>query len=373
MKTTAANQNDRRDFIKTLGTGAFGLSAASALVTRSAYAAPATGSQKIKVGQIGTKHAHASGKMGTMRKYKDLFDVVGVVEPDDARRKSMEKHSAYKGLKWMTEQELLNTKGLAAVAVETEIKDLVPTASRCIDAGVHIHLDKPGGTSLSAYKNLLTSATAKKRVVQMGYMLRYNPAFQIMFKLARNGDLGELFELHTVMSKTVGAGSRKSIAKFAGGSMFELGCHIIDSAVYLLGKPDKVTAYLRKTKPEQDDLADNCLAVLEYPKATATIRSALVEVEGFKRRQFVVLGDQGTVDIRPMEPPKMLLALSKAIKPYARGYQEVKLAKSPGRYDYEFIDLAKIIRGQKKPDFLPAHDLATHETILRASGMALDE
>jgi predicted dehydrogenase len=154
--------------------------------------------------------------------------------------------------------------------------------------------------------------------------------------------------------------------------MFELGCHIIDSAVYVLGKPTKVTAHLRKTKAEQDNLADNCLAVLEYPKATATIRSALVEYDGFKRRQFVVCGDQGTVDIRPMEPPKMLLALSKARDGFKKGYQEVALTRSVGRYDGEFIDLAKIIRGEKQPDFSAAHDLAVHETILRASGMPVN-
>jgi hypothetical protein len=85
-----------------------------------------------------------------------------------------------------------------------------------------------------------------------------------------------------------------------------------------------------------------------------------------------VCGDQGTVDIRPMEPPKMLLALSKARDGFKKGYQEVALTRSVGRYDGEFIDLAKIIRGEKQPDFSAAHDLAVHETILRASGMPVN-
>ena len=33
---------------------------------------------KIKVGQIGTKHAHASGKVGTARKFPELYDFVGI-------------------------------------------------------------------------------------------------------------------------------------------------------------------------------------------------------------------------------------------------------------------------------------------------------
>jgi predicted dehydrogenase len=172
------------------------------------------------------------------------------------------------------------------------------------------------------------------------------------------------------MSKTISsANERKQLAKYPGGTMFELGCHVIDSLVHVLGKPQQVHAFGRKMKPKQDDLVDNQLAVLEYEKATATVRSAMVEVNGDKRRQFVLCGDQGTIDIRPLEPPKMLLALSKARDPYKAGYQEVELPKSQGRYDGEFIDLAKIVRGEKQSDFTPEHDLATHETILQASGV----
>ena len=75
------------------------------------------------------------------------------------------------------------------------------------------------------------------------------------------------------------------------------------------------------------------------------------------------------MDIRPLEPPKLRLALSKEQGGYSRGYQDVDLPKSPGRYDGEFVDLAAIIRGEKEPDFSHEHDLAVHETVLRASGM----
>lgn len=356
---------NRREFVR----GAAGAVIASPFVQA---AAKSDRGEKIKVAQIGVKHAHASGKMATMRKYSDTFDVIGIAEPDAGRRKQLENHSAYKDLKWMTVEQLLNAKGLQAVAVETEVENLVSTAKQCIDADMHIHLDKPAGISLPAFRSLLKAAVAKKRTVQMGYMLRYNPAMQFMFNALKEGWLGDLFEVHTVMSKVVGAGTRQQLAKYAGGSMFELGCHILDTTVKVLGKPDKVVPFLQRTKPKQDTLADNCLAVLEYPMATATVRSALLEVDGFKRRQFSVCGTEGTIDIRPLEPPRLQLALSKPRGKFKRGYQQVELPRSAGRYDGEFIDLAKIIRGEKAADFSPAHDLAVHETLLRASGMPID-
>ncbi|UCE47026.1 MAG: Gfo/Idh/MocA family oxidoreductase, partial [Phycisphaerales bacterium] len=238
-------------------------------------------------------------------------------------------------------------------------------------AGMHIHLDKPAGLSLGAFRKLLYEATRRKLTVQMGYMFRHNPAFRFCFKAARDRWLGEVFEVHGVISKTIGAEQRRRLAAFPG-SMFELGCHLIDAMVKVLGRPDKVTGLSRRTQPERDNLADNQLGVFEYQKCTATIRSALVEVEGQKRRQFVVCGDQGTVDIRPLEPPKLLLALDRPVDGFEKGYQEVPMPKMPGRYDDQLIELAQIIRGQKESEYPPEHDLAVHEAVLKASEVALD-
>jgi predicted dehydrogenase len=361
----------RRDFLKTTVSATLGLAASAHLPARSARGS-AKPARKIKIGQIGTGHAHAGGKMSTLRKLTNDFQVVGLVEPDAQRQQAMARHAAYRDLPMMTEEQLLNTPGLEAVAVETEVRDLVPTAARCIAAGMHLHLDKPAGESLGQFKAALDGAARSGLVVQMGYMFRTNPAFQFCFRAVRDGWLGEVFEAHGVVSKTIPASRRAGLARYPGGSMFELGCHLIDALVYALGKPEEVAAYIRRTRPDQDSLADNCLAVFEYPKATCTIRSALLEVEGFRRRQFVVCGDQGTIDIRPLEPPRLLLALVKSRDPYRAGYQEVELPAMPGRYDDQLVDLARTIRGEKENDFPYSHDLAVQEAILRASGLPTD-
>lgn len=355
------SQTNRRRFIKNVAA----TSVVSPLVGWHVGAAEA--SSRIKIGQIGTKHAHASGKMATMRKFSDDFQVVGVVEPDADQRKRMETTSTYADLKWMTADQLLAVEGLQAVAVETEVRNLLATAKRCIDAGLHVHLDKPAGENLAAFEHLLNAATRQQRVIQMGYMYRYNPAFQFLFSAVKKGWLGQVFEIDAVMSKTVNASTRKRLAQYPGGSMFELGCHLMDAIVHVAGKPDRVTAFNRRTRPDQDSLLDNCFAVLEYPKTTATLRSALIEVDGGRRRQFVVCGDQGTIDIRPLEPPKLTMTLDRPRGEYKKGSHEVTLSPLGGRYDGDFRDLAKIIRGEKSPDFSVNHDLAVQAAVLEAS------
>lgn len=340
----------------------------SAVACAPGVRAAAPEAARIKVGQIGTGHGHAAGKMSTMRKLADLFEVVGIVEPDPARRARVEKSAAYAGLPWLSEAELLSTPGLKAVAIETEVRDLLPTAARCVSAGLNLHLDKPAGESLQDFRALLDAAHERKVLVQMGYMFRYNPAFRFLYKAVRDGWLGNVFEIHAVMSKQVGAAERKALAEYPGGSMFELGCHLIDSLTTLMGRPDRITPYGRVTHPDRDPLVDNQLAVFEYPAATATIRSSILEPFGSERRHFTVCGDEGTIEIAPLEPPKLRMALLKPREGFKRGWQDVSLPKSAGRYDEEFRVLARMIHGEREPEWTAAHDLLVQESVLAASG-----
>jgi len=323
---------------------------------------------KIKYGQIGVGHAHAS-KISAYRQSPD-YEVVGVVEPDPQLRERASSSSAYKGLKWMTREQLLNTPGLQVVGVETRVRDLLDTAEACISVGMHIHVDKPAGESLSQFKRLLDDAARKHLAVQMGYMYRYNPAVVLMRDLLRRGWLGEPFEVHTVMSKLVGASSRRALVEYRGGTMFELGCHITDLVIGVLGAPGKVHAFPRHSSRQDDELSDNMLAVLEYPRATATIRSSVNEVEGGARRHFVICGSEGTLHIQPLDNPSAKLALSKDRGKYQQGYQDVTFPKYT-RYVDDAADLAKIVREEKDADFSYEHDYTVQKTVLLACGMSV--
>ncbi len=365
----------RRKFMSS--TAGLAAGTAASLVGRAAGAASPVDSRpanpkkpRIKIGQIGVGHAHAEGKMRSYRESDD-YEVVGVVEPDPELRKSRSQRPGYQGVPWMTQEQLLGTKGLQAVAIETQVRDLLDSAEACVDAGVHIHLDKPAGSSLPQFRHILKTAASKGRIVQMGYMYRYNPAIVLMRDLLKKGWLGEPFEIHTVMSKVVGQDSRRELADYPGGIMFELGCHIIDLTVGVLGRPSKVTPYVRQSSPQNDGLLDNMLAVFEYPRAVATVKSTAQEVEGFARRHFVVCGTEGTFHVQPLDSPSARLALSRERGTYKKGYQEIKFPRYT-RYIDDARDLAMIIRGEKESDFPPEHDDAVQETVLKASNLPLD-
>ncbi|MBN2642636.1 MAG: Gfo/Idh/MocA family oxidoreductase, partial [Victivallales bacterium] len=149
--------------------------------------------KRIKIGQIGIGHNHAQGNMESMRKLDDIFEIVGVVEPDSAWMEKRGRLKCYEGLKWMTEEELFNVPGLNAVAVETDGFELISTAMRCAERGLHIHLDKPGGESLPEFKKLLALCEHKQLALQMAYAYRYNPAISFAVDAVKSGWLGDIF------------------------------------------------------------------------------------------------------------------------------------------------------------------------------------
>ena len=319
--------------------------------------------EKIKIGQIGLTHPHARGKLDAIRKLPDEFELVGVVEPDLNLQKRTQ------GVRFISEEELLNTKGLQAIAVETRVHDLVPTADKAISTGCHIHLDKPAGPSMEAFQKLIAKAKSRKLTVQMGYMLRYNPAFQFMFKAVNEGWFGEIMEIDAMMGKKASPSLRKELSEFHGGGFFELACHILDAAVFILGKPVSAKSYnLRTQKDSGDTFADNQLAVLEYPKATACLRCNHNDPFGFPRRRFNISGTKGGMEIQQLESGKFTLYLDQPRESYQKGSQIIQL--SSGRsYVPEFQDLAKVIRKEKELAWTYEHDLTVHETLLEISGM----
>ena len=322
---------------------------------------------RIKIGQLGSGHSHASGKLAAIRKLSDDFELVGVAQPREASGSPIRDSGSYRGVKQLSEEQLLSTPGLEAVAIETEVPHLVAAAKRAVEAGCHIHHDKPGGVTLSDFRELLGLAKNRGLTVQMGYMLRYNPAFQFMYRAVREGWLGEIMEVDGMMGKMASASLRRELGRYPGGGMFELACHMVDSIVHVMGKPAKVHAFVRRT--QGDGVGDNQLAVLEYKNATATIRCNHRAPHGFPRRRFQIAGDKGAIEIRPIEPGKLTLSLGESHGGFDRGTHVVKLPISSGRYDGEFADLARVVRGDAKLAWSYEHDLAVQETVLRASGM----
>jgi predicted dehydrogenase len=331
---------------------------------------------KIKIGQIGICHEHAEAKMNALRLLADTYEIVGVVDDrkTTAARRAGDDLTSYEGLIWMTEEELLNTPGLQAVAVETPNSDLVPTALRCMERNLPMHMDKPGGEDLELFRQLLDGCRERNLAFQMGYMFRNNPAMQLCRKAVHKGWLGDVFEIQADMSHNYGGEEYQNyLSNFKGGIMFNLGCHLIDLIISILGRPDQVTPFLKSTPGYEKTVRNNCLAILEYPHATVTLRACSLKVDGLNRRSLKICGSKGTAELSPMErfdghPLQLQMNLDQSNQDYPAGMHQLDTGIVQDRYTAQLLELAGIIRGEMSNPYTYEHDYLVQEVVLAASG-----
>ena len=326
--------------------------------------------KKIKIGQIGIGHNHGEAKMLAVRKFPELFEVIGYAEENEEWIEKRGGLKGYEGLKRLSVDEII--KESDAVLVETDVWNLTEIAKKCVDAGKHIHMDKPASGTLEEYKALLDTAKAKNLIVQLGYMYRYNPAVIKCLEHIKNGDLGEIYSINAEMSTYHAVDYKQWLTNFYGGIMYILGSHLVDLIVYILGEPDKITSFLKHTRLDNVDFEDNNLAVLEYEKALARVYVSSVEVNGWGRRQLMVSGSKGTVNIVPIENNcTMTYAdLDISTMPYEDMKQNVDVKDIPKdcRYDDMMQDFYAYIQGTKKNPFSYEHEYLVQKVLYKVIG-----
>lgn len=326
----------------------------------------AQGKKRLRVGQLGLGHNHGEAKMIAFRKFPELFDVVGYCEEDPVWLEQRGALPGYSGLPRMPEAELLAR--CDAILVETAVPHLTAAAQRCVDAGKHIHLDKPGSGALSEFGRMLQTAREKGLTVQMGYMYRYNPAVQKALAAVREGRLGEIYSVNAEMSTYHSPAYKKWASTFQGGMHYILGSHLVDLIVSILGEPQRIHSFMKHTLLDGVDLADNSLSVLEYEKALARVFVSSVEVNGWGRRQLMISGSKGTINIVPLENPVAMTYsdLSIAQSPYEDMKINVPLTDVPkyNRYDEMARDFYACVTGEKQSPYSYQHDYTVQKVLL---------
>lgn len=313
-----------------------------------------------RIGMLGVSHSHAAEKFRLLRDSKD-FEWIGIAEESE---KAREPFTAL-GARVLSREELLARTDV--VVVESAVRDHARDALAALQAGRHVHVEKPPAVTMRECEELARTAREGKRLLQVGYMWRFHPGINRIIEAARNGWLGEIFLVRAQMNTHLDAKRRPEWAEFNGGSMFELGCHLIDAVVRLMGKPLRITPHLQRRGG--DKLADNCTTIFEFAKAQAIVTSAVLQPNAFAHRYFEVLGTNGMARIQPIEPGTMTIELAKAAGPYAAGAQKVDLPAFR-RYVDEFKELAAALQQGRSLANSLENELVTHETLLRASEMS---
>ena len=327
----------------------------------------------IRMAQYGTKHGHASGKLLAMQDNADV-ELVGVYEPDAERRAELEGvDGAYAGVSFLdSEEDILDDGSIVAVASEGLNAESLEQTARIVEAGKHVWYDKPAGDDWGRWKEVVQLAKERQLQIQMGYMLRYHDGFQQIAEWVKDGMLGTVYSVRAHMSTHIPPVAREVIgASHVGGIFYDLAGHMLDQIVWLLGRPERVTAFLRNDSGQVPSFSDNTLGVFEYEQAMAWVDIAAMEARPMARR-YEVYGSEGSaILVEPFEPGRQIrLCLESPHGPYTQGEQFISI-EGPSRqttYERELEAFVGVLSGERAPDRTLDHELLVQETLLRAVG-----
>lgn len=330
--------------------------------------------RRIRIAQIGTGHDHAPYTYGSMCKLVDCFDVIGIAEPTPALRAGIHSNPYYTNAPIYDVEELLACGELDAVAIETEEEHATYYAQKFAEKGVAVHLDKPGTANLQSFEQLIHTLKAAGTPLQMGYMYRYNSLLCEMIDRVRLGEIGEVYSVEAHMSIHHSAEKRKWLSRYQGGMMYFLGCHLIDLILQIQGIPEKIYPLNACTGADGVSSEDYGFAVLQYPHGQSFVKTCAEEYNGFARRQLVICGTKGTIEVRPIELfVEHGNGMMKTVAYLTTDKQEdtphwdrsVRIESEPfDRYDGMMREFAQIVAGEKQNPYSYDYELSLFQTLM---------
>ena len=331
--------------------------------------------EKIRIAQIGTsKNSHGNCVWNSITKQKDIFEVVGYAFPENEREKFPHPAQAFEGYREMTVDEILSDPEIEAVAVETEEIYLTKYALMAANAGKHLHMEKPGGIGSEDFDKLISVLKSKRLAFSTGYMYRFNPKIKEAFAKIRNGELGEIYSVEAHMDCKHSNDVRSWLEAFPGGMLFFLGCHLIDLIYQIQGEPEEVLPLSCSTHFDGIDTKDYGMVVFKYKNGISFAKTCDTECGGFMRRQLVICGEKGTIEIKPLEVCEQggqytVMHESHETTDWYKPWVTTKTGIYD-RYDDMMKNFAEIIRGKENP-YSYDYESGLHKLILKACGKEL--
>ena len=132
----------------------------------------------IGVGNMGQHHTRVLSLL------KDV-ELVGVSDINVER--GIDVASKYRVRFFEDYRDLLNHVDAVCVAVPTRLHHAV--GMTCLQAGIHVLIEKPIAASISEAESLVNAAAQSHSILQVGHIERFNPAFQELGKVLKTEEL----------------------------------------------------------------------------------------------------------------------------------------------------------------------------------------
>lgn len=268
----------------------------------------------IRVGLIGfgfagrTFHAPLIGAVSGL-------EIVAVASSDAARVYAVLPNAAVTA----SAETLAVDCGVDLVVIASPNATHAPLTLRALAAGKHVVVDKPFAVTLGEARAMVAAADTHGRLLAVFHNRRWDSDFLSVAAVVAAGKVGRIahLESHFDRFRSQVRDRWRERAEPGAGIWYDLGPHLVDQALCLMGMPDGITLD-RAAQREGAQADDWAHAVLHFGNARAVLHSSMLVAGGGKR--FTVHGDAGSlVKANPDQQEAQLIA---GMTPGAPGWGE---------------------------------------------------
>ncbi len=204
-------------------------------------------------------------------------------------------------------QEAINAGADAAFVTSPTHLHMEQTLA-CLNAGMHVFVEKPIAHNLNQKAELYAALEASKKVLQVGYMLEFHPFLREMKSYCTKSIFGRLISAESYWGdylpnwhpwedyKT----SYAALEQMGGGVALTLS-HELDTVLWLVNELPQKHFTLKSTHPVLPIEADNLTEVIMQFKDSSIARVHMNYVEKNPSRRTVLLFEKGRLTFEYFE------------------------------------------------------------------------
>lgn len=144
-------------------------------------------------------------------------------------------------------EELIARSDVDAVIVGVPNQFHAPLAIQALEAGKHVLLEKPMGINGDAARQILKASQASDKVVMVGHQMRWESVPMQIKEQVERGELGKIYTAKTGWFRRKGIPGWGTwftkMDEAGGGPLIDIGVHMLDLALYLMGNPKPVSVF----------------------------------------------------------------------------------------------------------------------------------
>ncbi|MFL5359313.1 oxidoreductase [Archangium sp.] len=272
-----------------------------------------------------------------------------------ATRRAGDVTRDWPGVRVLSQDALLDDPALELVVIATPNDSHASLAERALLAGKHVVVEKPFTLSSAEAFRLDALARERGRCLTVFHNRRWDGDFLTVRQWLEQGRAGRLysFESHFDRYRPQVKRRWKEEDVPGGGTLWDLGAHLIDQAVQLFGMPESLTADVGRQRPEAKAI-DWFHLVLRHGELRVILHSGSVVHEPWPR--FVLQGETAGCLKYGLDPQEE--QLKAGLRPGMSGWGKepseryvplggsASVSPLPGAYECFYRQLAEAIAGE---------------------------